>query len=127
MAEIAFGLLCSCLVVLPRLFQHLASIKPYPGGASSKTLGHSDGLPTKPGGNTLTPAVSRKTEWVQLSESNGDAPTPPLREGRTVHMTTKDDQAIGDATIGKGEGVDMRGGVEDVEKGISTAREEYEF
>ncbi len=119
MAEVAFGLLCSCLVVLPRLFQHLASIKPYPGN-SSKTLGNNDGT-------TPSLAVNRKTEWVQLSESNGAAPTPPLKEGRTVHMTTRDDEAIGDATVGKGEGFDLRGGVEDLEQGMSTAREEYEL
>lgn len=126
MAEIAFGLLCSCLVVLPRLFQHLASIKPYPG-TSSKPLGHSDGPSTRQHGTAPSLAANRKNEWVQLSESNGAAPSPPLKEGRPVQMTTKDDQAVGDATAGKGEGVDLREGVEDLEKGISTAREEYEI
>ncbi len=71
--------------------------------------------------------VNRKTEWVQLSESNGDAPTPSLKEGRTVHMTTRDDQAVGDATVGKGDGLDVGGGVEDLEKGMKTAREEYDI
>ena len=28
-AEISFGLICSCLFVLPRLYRHLASIPPY--------------------------------------------------------------------------------------------------
>ena len=77
MAEIAFGLICSCLVVLPRLYQHLTSVKPYPG-ASGTTL-NADGVTRAQSQNN--PANSKR-QWVQLSD---------------VKAVTKDERAMSDA------------------------------
>ena len=56
-AEIAFGLMCSCLVVLPRLYQHFCDITPYKTNNSSTNK------------DTRSQAASHgktKREWVQL-------------------------------------------------------------
>ena len=57
MAEIAFGLLCSCLIVLPRLYQHFCDITPY-------TV-HDVSEATDPRSHTLSNGRSKR-EWVQL-------------------------------------------------------------
>ena len=56
-AELAFGLLCSCLVVLPRLYQHFCDITPYKTNPDT-----TDNDPrTQMASNGRT-----KREWVQL-------------------------------------------------------------
>ena len=56
-AEIAFGLLCSCLVVLPRLYQHFCDILPYRTNSSKSD---------KDVRSQITSHGKTKREWVQL-------------------------------------------------------------
>ena len=59
MAEIAFGLLCSCLIALPRLYQHFCDITPYTAQNMAET--------TDPRSHTTSNGKSKR-EWVQLEE-----------------------------------------------------------
>ncbi len=56
-AEIAFGLMCSCLVVLPRLYQHFCDITPYKTNPSS----NDKDIRSHVKSNGIT-----KREWVKL-------------------------------------------------------------
>ncbi|CAF9925643.1 hypothetical protein IMSHALPRED_006739 [Imshaugia aleurites] len=68
-AEIACGLLCSCLVVLPRLYQHLASITPHKGDSATLARAMAD---------QNTPEPQSKRDWIQLQDRNdGSLPSPP--------------------------------------------------
>ncbi|KAM0804201.1 hypothetical protein BDR22DRAFT_654105 [Usnea florida] len=68
-AEVAFGLLCSCLVVLPRLYQHLASITPHNSDNSTLARAMAD---------QNIPAPHDKTEWIKLQDrTNGKLSSPP--------------------------------------------------
>ncbi|CAD6591391.1 MAG: hypothetical protein ASARMPREDX12_005148 [Alectoria sarmentosa] len=69
MAEIACGLLCSCLVVLPRLYQHLASITPHNSDSDNFARAMAD---------QNNPAPQSKRDWIQLHNRNdGSLPSPP--------------------------------------------------
>ena len=59
MAEIAFGLLCSCLIVLPRLYQHFCDITPYTVQDVSEA--------TDPRSYASSKGKSKR-QWVQLEE-----------------------------------------------------------
>lgn len=61
-AEIAFGIICCCLVILPRLVQHLLGIAPY--NSSAKPLAERSP-------RTDTSSGEFKREWMHLNERNG--------------------------------------------------------
>lgn len=91
-AEIACGLLCSCLVILPRLYQHLSSIVPY-GGNDTPAQGLADR-------STRFNPSSRKSRghWVQLDGlASPRSPSQAREEGRNGG----DEPALENAVDGK--------------------------
>lgn len=105
MAEIALGLLCSCLVILPRLYQHLASIPPYRG--TSGNLGREGN--TRHGRSNNTSAKD-KGQWVQLQEANA---LPP-KQSRDVKSGIENDVALGKAVDGTVGDLDLESGATEV-------------
>ena len=79
-AEVAFGLMCSCLVVLPRLYQHFCEITPY------KTNDTSAAEYTR---NNTTSHGRTKREWVQLE---AQATKDQKSYGRMARL--EDEQAL---------------------------------
>lgn len=115
-AEIAFGLACSCLPILPRLYQHMSSISPYTGGTSDHRFQDPS---TKP---SLSVAAQHAAHWGGKGRENGgnwihldDRILPGLPQRTTVELQqrTKDEDAVEDAVEGKE--VNLSG--EDLEKG----------
>ena len=86
MAEIAFGLLCSCLIVLPRLYQHFCDITPYTARDVSKA--------TDPRSHTSSNGKSKR-QWVQLEEQAERARRKFSKEARLG-----DEEALDDAVDG---------------------------
>ena len=74
MAEIAFGLLCSCFIVLPRLYQHFCDITPH-------TIAHDSGTADPRAG--VSSNGKSKRQWVQLEEQADRARRKFGREART--------------------------------------------
>lgn len=90
-AELAFALICSCLVVLPRLYQHLTSVAPYTGPKTTTARALED--------QSMRPASrNRRRDWVQL-ETQGMPSLPPAVNG--VGRKGSDDEAFDEAVEGK--------------------------
>ena len=71
-AELAFGLICSCLVVLPRLYQHFCDITPYKTNSNSM----------KDTRSQVTSHGKTKREWVQLEAQASHDQKAFAREAR---------------------------------------------
>lgn len=115
MAEIAFGLLCSCLVVLPRLFQYLASIKPtkdIPLHPTPRTDKQSPSHPysviisANKGDRNSNNNSNDNTHWVQLSDIKNQPPP-----SKSLDETRSDDRKISEAVNGVDEGGDLERGL----------------
>ena len=86
MAEIAFGLLCSCLIVLPRLYQHLCDITPY--------AAHDVSEATDPRSHASFHGKSKR-QWVQLEGQAEQARRKFSKEARLG-----DEEALDEAIEG---------------------------
>ncbi|KAF6239014.1 hypothetical protein HO173_002886 [Letharia columbiana] len=90
-AEIACGLLCSCLVVLPRLYQHLSSVAP-----NGRNGGLTHGMADQ---STRVNAPSRRlrSQWVHLDGMGSpQSPTQAHKVGRNG----TDEEALENAVEG---------------------------
>lgn len=105
MAEIAFGLLCSCLVVLPRLYQHLASIRPYPGMGGETLPGEGNARHGR--AETYNAPAGRRGDWLQLQE----AKSLPAEQRQHAQSGIANDRAMGKAIEGTVESVDIEKGI----------------
>ena len=86
MAEIAFGLWCSCLIVLPRLYQHFCDITPYTTRDSSTAQ--------DPRSYTVSNGKSKR-EWIQLEAQAERAKQKFSKEARLG-----DEEALDEAIEG---------------------------
>lgn len=90
MAEIAFGLLCSCLIVLPRLYQHFCDITPHtvtPPALGSET--------TDPRSKVSSNGKSKR-QWMQLEEQ-----AERSRQKYSQEARLGDEEALDEAVGGK--------------------------
>ena len=106
MAEVACGLLCSCLPILPKLYQHLAAITPYDGtGASAQALANSSAKPSfsaatgsRNGKGAFNTRRQLKHDWAHLEDQN---PPPVPMKLFIGQQETREDQALDKAVEGK--------------------------
>ena len=113
-AEIACGLLCSCLPVIPRRYQDMFSSTPRNtnNATAHKTLAERTKASTsaaKDGRTEWVPFDSRakqRGDWIHLDDRND--PELPPRTTVDVEHRTSEEQAIEDAIEGN---VDMGGAV----------------
>ena len=95
LAEVAFGLICSCLVVLPRLYRHLCLLTEV--AESGSPIGERVGTTRK--------IATQKRNWVELKDA---APTLELVP-RTNARAGSEEVMIENA---------LAGVADDVEKGL---------
>lgn len=121
-AEIAFGLMCSCLPILPRLYQHLASIAPLSTSLNTMNKPSYDDSTTKFGSNR----PKRSEHWFDHERStqadSGDGWYPMEdneqkdRSGGAPQKVfammgrTRDEQMVDEAIEEDGTGVDFEKG-----------------
>ena len=121
-AEVAFGLKCSCLPILPRLYQHLASIAPL---STSQNPGMHDGdSTTKVGSNKYKKSPhwfdheqstqsGSSRDWfpMQDRESQDDDKQGRSRKIFTMLGRTKDEKRVDKAVEDDGTGLDLETGM----------------
>ena len=106
----------SCFPILPRLYQHVASVTPYNSGTSGKAIQDhrtktSVSAAAKQGSHWGNKGRENGGNWIHLDDRN--IPGIPARTTVDVEQRTKDDDAMEEAVEGKE--VDLAG--DDVEKG----------
>jgi hypothetical protein len=108
MAELACGLLCSCLPFLPRLYQHVSAIAPYTAhhGSSAQALQDPEtkASVSHAARRGLSKSNKRGGDWIHLD----DKTLASLPKGTTVDIERRggDEQAFDEAVEG------LNGGLE---------------
>ena len=92
MAELAFGLLCGCLPIIPRLYQHIASVPPYSNN-NPTTCGASDQA-----GKRSYRMANMNRDWTLLDGHS--RPSMPS-QAHVTDRSASDDQALESAIEGK--------------------------
>lgn len=86
MAELACGLICSCLPILPRLYQHVSAIAPYTAhhGSSAQALQDPETKASfsHAARRGLAKSSKRGGDWIHLD----DKTLPSLPKGTTVDI-----------------------------------------
>ena len=103
-AEIAFGLACSCLPILPRLFQHVSSVTPYTRGTSDDTLQDPSTKPSVPtaaqqAAQWRSKGREKGGNWIHLDDRNVTG--LPERTALELQQWTEDEEALENAVEGK--------------------------
>ena len=101
-AEMAFGIVCSCLPILPRFYQHISAVTPYAKGQHNTTLVGPSAR------DSISPAAQQAIErnkgsnggnWIHLDDR--DVPEMPERTTVDVQQRTKDEDTLEEAVEAK--------------------------
>jgi len=98
MAELAFGLLCGCFPIIPRLYQHFTAIIPYTNSDHNATYINSN---TRLGGSRSVDKNGiplDRRDWKMLAGQGSVPEIPGRKTGR--ERSESDDTAIESAVEG---------------------------